>query len=733
MYNTVFCSYGRSKTTIMKAKFTRRNFIATIGTGLVATQIMPLSACPAKVNRVALNRNTPKYWIDPRFAGFKTPFRKVHLDFHNSKHVPEIGINFEAANWGDQLLSGNVDSIVVFAKDMHGYFYYPSKYGPVHPGLSFDLLGGQVKACRERGISVYAYYCAAWDHNLAELHPEWNMRKRDGSDYRPKPGETPGWTALCLGNKDFVDLMADHVTELISQYDLDGAWIDMAEPIVPECYCNECVRQIKASGKDPYDKDVQREHQNKNFLDFHIRIQKLVHSIRPDSHVDFNDIGLGRVSERADYLDNIDAEALPTDPQWGYFYAPLQLRYQRNFGRPVFGMTGRFITSWADFGGLKLPQQLDVELASLIANAARCDVGDQMPPDGVLDPAVYDVLGKSFGRIKKLQPWLEQAAPVTEAVLLIPDTPMERIMNEYLYGVSKLMIESHLQFDVLEPTQPWERYGLVVVPDELMPDHKTVLRLQNYIDNGGSVIICHNGGLQAETGKTWLEKYGFFFEGQSPFEPAYLVADNNFFRDMPGYAYALYNGASQWKVQAPAKSFAKLGEPLFQRSPEHYTSHRQSPFDHVTSYSTLATSGNIGLIGFPIGQSYYEKGYWVYREAFARIVIEVLKKRLVETNAPLSSEVTVTYQPANSEVNRLERYIIHIINWSPVRGTSQHPTFYDDPVPLTDIRVKLNLPAPPVSVQAVVLDIPLNWQFSDGGIEVTIPKVNVHEVVCFEY
>jgi len=54
---------------------------------------------------------------------------------------------------------------------------------------------------------------------------------------------------------------------------------------------------------------------------------------------------------------------------WGYFYAPLQIRYQRNFGVPVYGMTGRFVLSWADFGGLKQPMQLDVELASIVANA----------------------------------------------------------------------------------------------------------------------------------------------------------------------------------------------------------------------------------------------------------------------------------------------------------------------------------------------------------------------------
>ncbi|MEN8247971.1 MAG: alpha-amylase family protein [Bacteroidota bacterium] len=716
----------------MKSTYNRRHFITTMGAGLAATQVMPLRAYSTGVSRAAYTENLHEYWIDTRFTTFKTPWRKVHLDFHNSEHVAKIGDKFNAREWGDRVVEGNLDSIVIFAKDMHGYFYYPSEYGPVHPGLSFDLMGEQVKACKERGVAVYAYYCTAWDHYRGDAHPEWNMVKKDGSDYRPAKGQTPGWTALCLGNKEFVDHIARDITELVSNYELDGAWFDMAEPIVPECYCKECIRQIKAEGKDPYNKDVQREHQNKNFLDFHRRMKDLVHSIKPGCQADFNDIGIGRLSERAEFLDSTDIEALPTSPGWGYLYAPLQVRYQRNFGIPVYGMTGRFNASWADFGGLKLPQQLDVELASLVANAARCDVGDQMPPGGELDKAVYHVLGKSFGRIKRLEPWLDQAAPVTEAAMLMPDVALELNKTPYLYGIVKLMMEANLQFDVTEDGQEWERYRLIVVPDELMPDKKTVERLKKYVSNGGSLIVCHNGGLMAENKQPWLEQYGFSYQGTSPYKPAYLVADDGLLGDMPGYEYALYDGASQWKVSGSAKTLAILGEPLYQRSAEHYTSHRHWPFDHETDYSALAVSGKVGLIGFPIGESYYNKGYWVYREAFKKVLDKVYPQRMVETDAPFNTELTVTYQPEDKELNRPERYIVHLVNWSPSRKSPVHPEVHEAPVALTGVRVKLNIPPQNINVQAVTSGQKLAVNPSDNGLEVTIPKILTHEIICFE-
>jgi len=709
----------------------RRVFLGTAGTSAAAAFISV--RIPGMEAGAAEAAAGPGIWIDPRMHALpRRPWRKIHQDFHNSKHVPKIGAKFNADEWGDRLVAGNVDSIVVFAKDMHGLFYYPSAFGPVHPGLSFDLLGEQVKACRARGIAVYAYYCVTWDHHMAETHKDWLVIKRDGSNYLPKAGQTPGWTALCMAHEPYLKLMDDHTREFVSKYDLDGPWFDMAEPISHECHCPECKRQIAAAGGDPNDAEAQRAHKNGLFLGWKRRIRALVKSIRPNAQIDFNDIGLSCVSQRAELLDNIDIEALPTGAGWGYFYAPAQIRYQRTFGIPVYGMTGRFVTSWADFGGLKLPEQLDVELASIVANAARCDVGDQMPPDGRLDPAVYHVIGKSFGRIKALEPHLEGAAPVAEAAMLIPAVPFDRLRDEYIYGMTKLLLEAHVQFDVVEPGQAWERYGLVVLPDAFRPDAATVERLHAHIAKGGAVIVCHDAGLPAGATAGWLDRYGLTCAGPSPFKPAYLVPRAKFTGDIPDYEYALYEGAAQWKATAPAVSFAALGEPLFQRSGWRFTSHKQTPFDHATDYTVLARSGRVGLIAFPVGQSYYRNGYWVYRSAFEHVLREVLPVRLIDTNAPLSTEITVTHQAADRAARRPERHLVHIVNWSPNRKAPPHPEFHESPVPLADVRVRLNLPLRGVTARTVVAGRRLSVKRVDGGVEVVVPRVPVHEIVAFE-
>src|SRR5438105_7235144 len=72
---------------------------------------------------------------------------------------------------------------------MYGYRYFPSKHGRMHPNLSFDLLGAQVKALRKRKIWVLAYFMLTWSPELAERHPEWLIVHQPGDKSRPKPGE----------------------------------------------------------------------------------------------------------------------------------------------------------------------------------------------------------------------------------------------------------------------------------------------------------------------------------------------------------------------------------------------------------------------------------------------------------------------------------------------------------------------------------------------------------------
>src|SRR5262245_16571474 len=131
-----------------------------------------------------------KFWIDPSIAAWRpVPWRKVHIEYHTSRHMPRLAERFEPDEFGDRLLAAHVNGATVFAKDTYGYSYFPTTHGQKHPNLSFDLLGAQVAALRKRKIWVLAYVMLTWNPELAERHPEWLIVHQPGDKSRPRPEE----------------------------------------------------------------------------------------------------------------------------------------------------------------------------------------------------------------------------------------------------------------------------------------------------------------------------------------------------------------------------------------------------------------------------------------------------------------------------------------------------------------------------------------------------------------
>ena len=683
------------------------------------------------------------FWIDPRWQTQPSrPWRKVHLDFHNSRHIPRIGERFDPDEFGDCLQAAHVNAIVGFAKDMHGYFYYPTVFGPIHPGLSFDLLGMQVEACRKRNIKVYAYYCTTWDNYLAEQHPEWLVWKRDRTTYLPAFDHPPGWTALCLSNADFVQLVLDHTRETLERYDLDGIWYDMPLPIGGECFCRNCLAALREAGEDPFSIPAQRRHKQHLLVEFMRRAWIQAQTIRPGCQVDQNNQTRFGLGERAPLMNNIDIEALPT-AFWGYLYFPIHVRYARTFGRSICGMSGRFHRSWGDFGGLKHPNQLRTELAAIIAHGAQCDLGDQLPPHGRLDPAVYQTIGTVYAEIERLEPFLDHAAPVTEAAILVRGNPLDELAQPLntssgqhapgvgVYGLTKLLMECHVQFDIVEPDQEFERYRMIVLPDRLSVDEELAQRLRAYLSSGGAVIASHRSLLIDGTDRLWMNDLGLSCRGESPFAPAYMVLnDAAIWEGLPAYEYALYDGALRLAPHRSHTVLAYLGEPLFQRSAAHYTSHAQTPFERLTGDAVVARHDRMAALAFPIGTGYYRYGYWIYREVFRRLQRAILPDTLVSTDAPVSAEVTLTHQVAQG--TRPERWMVHIINFSPVRRSPEHCEYLEDPIPLHHVRVALRVPGSITQAYTAAEGVRLPLCREHHGWEVTVPRVVHGEIVVFE-
>jgi hypothetical protein len=106
---------------------------------------------------------------------------------------------------------------------------------------------------------------------------------------------------------------------------------------------------------------------------------------------------------------------------------------------------------------------------------------------------------------------------------------------------------------------------------------------------------------------------------------------------------------------------------------------------------------------------------------------------LIQSDAHLTTELSLTHQAASPDAGRKERYVVHIVNFSPARRTPKHTDFHDDPIPLTALTVRVNLPLKVSTARAHYAGQELTVRrVSNGGVEFLVSRVDIHEVVSLE-
>lgn len=179
-------------------------------------------------------------------------YRQIHLDFHTSQHITEVGKNFDAEEFADTLQKAHVNSVTCFARCHHGWLYYPSRVNPelVHPHLECKrLLTKQIEACHKRGIRVPVYTTVRWDERVLREKPEWLCRDTQGNPInRGGMQESHFCYDICL-NTGYREFFRNHITDIIDvvgRENLDGLFMDIV--MQTECSCESCRRLMKEEG-----------------------------------------------------------------------------------------------------------------------------------------------------------------------------------------------------------------------------------------------------------------------------------------------------------------------------------------------------------------------------------------------------------------------------------------------------------------------------------------------------
>ncbi len=660
--------------------------------------------------------------------GKELPFRQVHLDFHTSELIPDVGADFDAAEFARTLQAAHVNSINVFAKCHHGYAYYETKLGAMHPALKTDMLGGMVKSCRAAGIRVNYYYSLVWDVLQSRRHPEWLMVDKDGQHIGGPP--TDAWPWLCM-NTPYLDQVIAENKEIVEKYEIGGVFFDILKQPPEGCFCKWCKAERAKLGLSTSAEDVFKH--NKLVAK---RVEKLLFDVvkakRPNALTFFNSRLVIGVRDELPYYTHIEIESLPTGG-WGYTHFHQRVRYMRTLGKELVGMTGRFHKSWGDFGGLKNQAALDYECLNFLANGAKVCVGDQLHPRGRLDGATYARIGKTYAKIEALEPWAKETKGVADiGVISIaatnPDTATQKV-PPVDQGFTNMLLELHQQFDILDTESELAQYKVVIVPDDIRAVPAVVERVRKYVASGGALLLSHMSLFDREASRFAVD-VGVQYEGPAKFKGEYMLLKPEHFPGIEQQPYFLYQHGTSVVAKAGTEVLATYGHPYFDRSPQGFSSHKQTPFGRATTEPLITQTEKTIYVANPFFRSYSADGYGVQKQVVAQLLRRLLPEpSLVTKGLPSTAQATLLVQPVRGPARF--RQIVHLLYYPMTRRAPDIDIIEEAGlVENVEVRVRRAVPARKVYLAPGGQEVAFRME---GNYAVcTVARVHGHQAVVFE-
>ncbi|MEG1192637.1 MAG: beta-galactosidase [Clostridia bacterium] len=649
--------------------------------------------------------------------------RQVHLDFHTSEHIPDVGKDFDASLFAKTVKEAWITSMTVFARCHHGWLYYPSKAFPerIHPQLKRpNLLLEQVRALHAEGICAPVYITVQYDYQSALAHPEWLIRKPNGAQEGGSFTDPGFCQALCV-NTGYFDYLAAQTMEIceLLGHELDGLFFDIVA--VRPCWCATCSAQMKARGIDATDEGAVRAFAKQSLDLFKARLTALIRTRSDNCTIFYNSGHIGPVTKASmDAYTHFELESLPSGI-WGYLHFPITARYARTLGKDCAGMTGKFHTEWGDFHSLKNQAALEFECFRILSYGFACSIGDQLTPNGRINPATYRLIGRVYRQIAAREAWARPSVPIVEAALVTSERwDSEQQLPDSIMGATQLLEELALQFDVIDVQMDFARYPLLILADETTADEALQEKLDAYVRQGGRILAC--GSAAANAQGAYPACFGAKHPGKAPLYPDFLIAEGALSSGLDeGNEYVVYLRGEQL-VPDGAQVLMCAHAPYFLRKGDWFCSHRYTPSAGKDAYPAVLQNGNVVLFSHPLFSQYRKNAPLWCKQLILNALNRLLPNRIVRHDGPSTLSVSVLHQA------QAHRYCVHLLSYIPVRKCADIDII-EERTKQRDVSLTLCLPHAPTSARLVPDGLPLPLV---NGV-VTIPEIDGYAILELAY
>lgn len=665
-------------------------------------------------------------------------FRQIHLDFHTSEAIDGIGAAFDAGEFAATLERAHVDSITCFARGHHGWLYYDSKAFPerVHPHLANrNLLAEQIEACHARNIRAPVYITVQWDNYTAQRHPEWHIVEADGTLSGQPPYEAGFYGNLCV-NTPYFDFLKAMTRDLLESVPVDGIFFDIV--MARECSCRYCRTGMQQAALNPASQADRMTYALQVNTTFKQDMTVFVRQFNTDCTIFYNagHIGPG-IRDSHDTYTHYELESLPSGG-WGYLHFPITMRYARNLGIDCLSHTGKFHTSWGDFHSFKNREALQFECFHMLALNAKCMIGDQLHPNGKIDPYVYDLIGSVYAEVEQKEPWCRGARAVTDVGVLSPEEFSAERIPPAMAGATRMLQEAAHQFDVLDTQSDLSPYRLIILPDRIPVSDAFAEKLQRYLADGGTVIASFESGLNTDQTAFATEAFGVTLAldptrtadgqlargqilGRGDYAE-YLRPEGDLAHGLYPTEYVMYLKGTEVTAAADSEVLAHIVASYFDRTWEHYCSHAQTPSSGQICGPGIARTGQVIYFSHPVFTQYHNNAPRWCKTLVLNAIDILMGEPLFRHSGPSSMLAAL------NEQTHERRWVVHLLHYIPERR-SQDIDVIEDVIPVYDIPMSVRIPHDIRTVRCVPQQEDLEWTLCDGRIEWIVPKLDGHQMI----
>ncbi len=400
-------------------------------------------------------------------------------------------------------------------------------------------------------------------------------------------------------------------------------------------------------------------------------------------------------------------------------------------------MTGKFHWLWGEVGGYKKPDALIYECGAMIAQGARCSIGDHLHPTASIDDSTMRVIAPAYKWVADREPWCVDTTNRAEIGLL----SVEAVQNTGLSGrptrnviadegAVRVLMEGQFTFDVLDRESDFSAYRLLILPDTIRVDAALKAQLETYLAGGGRLLLTGDSGLAPDGG--FALDIGATDDGLSPMTQGdYALPDPALQAEGVSDPLFMYLPSRQVRVTT-GTALGAIHHPYFDRTPRHFSGHVNAPSQpDPTPYPAAVEHGAILWAAHPIFTCYYTAGAVAMLEMAEKLILRALgRDPMIRTGLPRAGRATLRHSaPRKAD-------IVHLLHATPaLRGTlgGQPIQPIQDIVTLYDIPVSVETTGNVARVSTVPDGATIPHQQTDGRTIFTVPAVRGHQMVEITY